>query len=70
MGGTDLMEFVTSLETLMQYDYELGQARLSGDKERIKLAKEKYDVYHDMVMQSDRVIIPQDVGTYINGGFV
>ncbi len=51
------MEVVTSLQTLMLYARELGQARLSGDKERIQNAKKKHDDYAQACIASDRMIM-------------
>lgn len=52
------MEIVTSWETLMHYAKEVGQARLSGDKERIAEAEKRHDAYRDICLESDRMVLP------------
>ena len=52
------IEIVTSWQTLIHYAKELGQARRSGDKERIDKAKKKHDEYRDMCLKSDRMVLP------------
>ena len=56
------MEIVTSWETLMMYAKELGQARLSGDEERIAEAERKHDEYRDICLKSDRMVLGCTVG--------
>ena len=53
------MEVVVSWQTLIMYAKELGQARLSGDPERIRKAKERHDDYVAVCKKADRMIIPQ-----------
>ena len=43
--------------TLFHYAHELGQARLSGDEEEIRLAKEKHDAYAQLCLDSDELIL-------------
>ena len=50
------MKTVASWYTLFQYAKELGQAELSGDKERIKKAKEKHNNYVVFCLQADEMI--------------
>ena len=52
------MELVCFWETLMEYAYELGQARLSKDQNRIDEATKKHEAYRDMCLKADRMIIP------------
>lgn len=49
------MKIITSLETLMKYARDLGEARLSGDAERIKIAQERHDAYRDICLRSDEI---------------
>lgn len=51
------MEIVTSWQTLMQYAKELGQAKLSGDKNRIEEAKKKHDDYAAICIKSNRMVL-------------
>ena len=48
---------VTSFRTLMKLAYELGQAHLSGDKERIARAVMNHDSYRDLCLQSDEMAL-------------
>lgn len=36
---------------------ELGQARLTGDQERINKAQVEHDAYRDICLQSDEMIV-------------
>ncbi len=56
------IEVVTSLPTLMRYAYELGQARLSGDLERIAEAKLVHDDYAQACIRADRMVMGCTVG--------
>jgi hypothetical protein len=51
------MKIITSFNVLMKYAYELGQAKLSKDKERIKKAQEKHDAYRDLCLISDKITL-------------
>jgi hypothetical protein len=51
------MKVVTFWSTLMRYAYELGQARLSGDKDRIHAAKAKHDAYRDLCLEADEMVL-------------
>lgn len=52
------MEIVVSWQTLIMYARELGQARLSGDPERIREAKKRHDDYVAICKKADRMILP------------
>jgi hypothetical protein len=54
-GGTK-MEIVTSFQTLMHYAKLLGDARKSGDPEKIRKAKEKHDEYAEMCLKADSML--------------
>jgi hypothetical protein len=43
----------------MMYASELGKAKKSGDKERIKKAQEQHDNYRDLCLRADEMIIPK-----------
>jgi len=49
------MELVTSWVTLFRYARELGEARTSGDKEKIKEAEKNHDAYVEMCLKADRI---------------
>jgi hypothetical protein len=51
------MKTITSFTTLMMYAKQLGDARKSGDVERIKQAQKEHDEYRDMCLESDEMII-------------
>jgi len=51
------MKTVTFFKTLMMYAKELGEARLSGDKERIQKAEANHNSYKEQVSNSDTMII-------------
>ena len=53
------MKIVTNFTTLMMLAQELGQARMSGDLDRIEKAQKKHDEYRDIVLLSDEMIIPR-----------
>ena len=52
------MELVTFWTTLMEYAYEVGQARKSGDKKRLAEAEKKLEEYKAVCLMADRMIIP------------
>ena len=52
-----MVKIITSFYTLMQYAHELGQARLSGDRERIEEAQKKHDEYRDVCLKADKMIM-------------
>ncbi len=56
------IEVVTSLQTLMHYAHELGQARLSGDTERIAEAERVHDDYAQACIRADRMVMGCTVG--------
>lgn len=56
------MELVTSWQTLMMYAKELGEAKKSGNEERIKEAQEKHDTYRDICLKSDRMELGVTIG--------
>ena len=49
------VEIITNWDTLMQLAQEVGQAKLSGDKERLKKAQEAHDNYRDTCLKSDKM---------------
>lgn len=51
------MRIVTSFATLMQLAAELGQARLSGDAERIERAQKAHDEYRDICLKADEMLL-------------
>lgn len=56
------MKVYTSLHTLMKLAYELGQARKSGDEERIREAEKRHDEYRDLCLESDAMVTGITVG--------
>jgi hypothetical protein len=50
------MKLITSFSTLMRLAPELGQARLSNDKERIAKAKKEHDAYVALVVKSTETL--------------
>ena len=56
------MKVITNWQTLMKYAHELGQARLSGDEEKIKAAKRKHDNYRDICLESEEMILGYNYG--------
>jgi hypothetical protein len=51
------VKVVTFARTLMYYAHELGQARLSGDPERIEKALREHNAYAQLCIDSDEMII-------------
>ena len=51
-----MIKTITYLSTLMQFAHELGQARLSGDSDKIEKAKKAHDSYKDLCLKSDEII--------------
>lgn len=49
------LKIVCDMRTLMKYAYDLGQARLSKDPERIAEAKEKHDSYKRICLDADEI---------------
>lgn len=47
------VKIVTFWSTLMRYAHDLGQARLSGDPERIAAAQAKLDEYEALCRRED-----------------
>ena len=60
---TSNLRTITNLSTLMLLAKELGRARQSGDKERIKEAKRAHDVYRDMCLAADEMTTGYTYGT-------
>ena len=56
------MRIVTSFATLMQLAVELGQARLSGDAERIERAQKAHDDYRDICLKADEMLLNTSQG--------
>ena len=52
-----MVKIVASWNTLMKYAHELGQARLSGDADRITKAKADHTAYADICKKSETVNI-------------
>lgn len=48
-----MVKTITNWQTLMKYAHELGQARKSGDKERIIKAEETHDNYKELCLKAD-----------------
>jgi len=57
------MKVVTSFATLMKLASELGKARLSGDEERIHVAKENHDAYKELCLKSDEMMLNCNLNT-------
>lgn len=55
--GGKKIRVVTFAETLMRYAKELGEARKSGDEDRIRKAKDRHDAYVKVVLRSDRMVV-------------
>lgn len=53
------MKVVTNFSVLMRLAWELGQAKMSGDLERIVKAQKAHDDYRDIVLRSDEMVIPR-----------
>ena len=53
-----MIKRVVYWETLITYARELGQARLSGDEERIKKAQERHDAYTTICLDADEMKLP------------
>lgn len=51
------MKLITSWATLMTLAKELGQARLSGDEERIQEAQKAHDEYRDICLRADEMLL-------------
>ena len=51
------MKVVASWTTLMQYAKELGDARRTGDAEKITAAKKKHDDYRDACLSADEMCL-------------
>lgn len=51
------MRIITSFTTLIQLAAELGQARLSGDAERIERAQKAHDEYRDICLKADEMLL-------------
>jgi len=51
------MKTVTFVSTLMRLAHELGQARLSGDEDRICKAQKAHDEYAHQCLISDEMIL-------------
>lgn len=51
------MRIVTSFTTLMHLAAELGQARLSGDEERIERAQKAHEDYKNLCLKADEMLL-------------
>ena len=51
------VEKICFFSTLIRYAYELGQARLSKDPERILEAQIRHDNYKILCLSSDKMIV-------------
>ncbi len=51
------IEIVCYWQTLMQYACELGQARLRGDEDEIKIAKENHNAYKKLCLESNKMVL-------------
>lgn len=51
------VKVVASFATLMHLAAELGQARLSGDAERIERAQKAHDEYRDICLKADEMLL-------------
>ena len=51
------IKIITSFATLMHLAAELGQARLSGDAERIERAQRAHDEYRDICLKADEMLL-------------
>lgn len=58
------IKIVAYMSTLMHYARELGQAKLSGDTERIAKAQKAHDDYHALCLDPE-----VEVQTYIPVGW-
>jgi hypothetical protein len=56
------MKIITSAITLLQYAKELGEAKKSGDKDRIEKAQKKHDEYKEMCLRSDYMCLGTRTG--------
>ena len=50
------MKIVTSLQTLMCYAREVGEAKKSGDPQRIAEAQRKHDEYKALCLRADEML--------------
>lgn len=53
--------------TLMRLAHEAGQAKLSGDAERIAKATAAHDEYRDLCLASDEMLLGETVGSLGTG---
>ncbi len=51
-----MIKTITFMSTLMQYAIQLGDARLSGDPDRIAKAEKAHDDYQRACLESDEMI--------------
>lgn len=56
------MKIITTWSTLMKRAKDLGEAKKSGDPEKIRIAQERHDEYRDMCLKADEMILPFRVG--------
>lgn len=59
------IRLVTSFQNLMRLAHELGKARESGDKKRIREAQIAHDEYRDLCLASDEMVLDCTSG-YLN----
>lgn len=53
---------ITTWNTLMSYAHELGQARLSGDNERIRKAEKAHEDYRQLCLKAEKMLLPVTTG--------
>ena len=56
------MKVITSFRTLCQYVHALGEARRSGDPERIARAEAEHDAYRKACIEADEMHLGLTVG--------
>lgn len=54
------MMTMTTWSTLMSLAHELGQARLSGDENRIEKAEKEHEEYRQLCLKADGMILSCD----------
>lgn len=56
------METITSWQTLMMLAKDLGDARKSGDEEKIQQARQAHDSYRDLCLRADCMSLGVTIG--------
>jgi len=59
-----MVKIITDFRILMQYAYELGEAKKTGDLEKIAEAQKRHDIYRDICLDSDEMSIGLTVGGF------